>query len=131
MPPPHGHVTAEALPVALIVENPRAADKQSSKRFICERRTHLEANSSNHEITKKMRDKHYSLMWITTPVSYYLKNATKSANRIRTLAKWSKLASHTAPFISFGPPGYFWKLPAIVEAIEDLHSQRVIYVTLA
>ena len=55
---------------ALVIEDVRSAEVQLRKRnWSCDRLTHSEALSDSQGLTAKMRNKEYSLLWISTPAN--------------------------------------------------------------
>ena len=118
----HGNVNLS------LVEDVRSAETiLKARNYECERLTHNEAHSWNHEITRKISDKAYSMMWISTPADWHCRHR-KATAKMSTLAKWMKLAAAAGTLlIVFGLPGYFWKIPEIDETIKDtgLHFHTI------
>ena len=110
------------------MEDVRSAEVYLKKQNIdCDRLTHTEALSNNHEITKKLRDEEYTVLWISTPEDWHCKQQ-KSTPKMRNLAKWIKMAITSGLLVMiFGIPGYFWKLAEIKETIKeaDMKEHRI------
>ena len=115
----HGNLNA-SLPKVLIVEDVRSAETiLKARNYECERVTHNEAHSWNHEITRKISERVYSMMWISTPADWHCRHR-KATAKMSILAKWMKLAAAAGTLlIVFGLPGYFWKIPEIDETIKE------------
>ena len=101
----HGNVNASSLsetvshgnvnlsPKILIVEDVRSAETiLKAHNYECERVTHNEAHSWSHEITRKISDKAYSMMWISTPADWHCRHR-KATAKMSTLAKWNEARS--------------------------------------
>ena len=73
----------------------------------CDRVTHSEALSENHDITEELRNREYDALDINTPADWHIKHQ-KARPKMKTLAKWIKLAcTLQILLIIFGMPGYF------------------------
>ena len=107
---------------ALVIEDVRSAEKHFRKHGVeCDRLTHTEALSGNHEITKKLKDMEYNVLWISTPEDWHCRHQ-KAVPKMRNLVKWITLAITSNMLVMlFGIPGYFWKLAEIKEAVQE-HS---------
>ena len=81
--------------------------------------TNSEALSSNHAITEKLRNREYSVMWISTPADWHCKHQ-KARPKMRNITKWIKLSVSTGLLVMiFGLPGFFWNTPEVKEAIPE------------
>ena len=69
----------------------------------------------------------YTMLWVSTPSDWYVRTPGKRAGphyqRIRNLMVKARAMRMTIVLV--GPPGYFWKLARIRDAIEDLGLQTM------
>ena len=95
---------------ALVIEDVRSAKIHlNARHYDCERMTHSEALSSNHAITEKLRNREYSVLWISTPADWHYK--------MLNITKWIKLSDSTGLLVMiFGLLGFFEKID---EAIQE------------
>ena len=76
----------------LILEDVRPAETHlKARHYDCDRMTHSEALSSNHAITEKLRNREYSVLWISTPADWHCKHQ-KARPKMRNITKWIKLS---------------------------------------
>ena len=114
---------------ALVIEDIRTASAELRTRgYICDRITHTEVMTS--EGTKYLGgllSGDYKMLWVATPSDWYVRLPGKRAGphyqRIQNIMV--KARAMRMSIVLMGPPGYFWKLGPIRDAIEDLGMQTM------
>ena len=108
---------------ALIVEDTRQADEVLTEcGYACSRVTHNEVLSSRGtELTNKLLNGEYSLLWVSTPQDHSVRiHTTKKTPHWQRIQQWiQKACILGAMVIVFGQPGFLWNLSAIQEAFQQ------------
>jgi len=108
---------------ALVIEDVRAADIALQEcGLTTDRITHNELiSSAGDEYTGKIMHGNYDLLWITTPSDWFVRaaNAKTGAHwkRVHNLICKSMLLGML--FVLFGPPGYMWKVPNLIDTFKE------------
>ena len=109
---------------ALVIEDVRSAKIHlNARHYDCDRMTHSEALSSNHAITEKLRNREYSVPWISTPADWHYKRK-KSRSKMLNITKWMKLSDSTGLLVMiFGLLGFFWNIEESHPGMQDERTQ--------
>ena len=117
----------------MIVEDVRQADMALKEYgMTSDRITHHEVMSSaGTEHTGKLLKGDYTMLWISTPCDYSTRLPTaKQASHWQRLQNWIKKACVLGMVVvMFGQPGFLWKIPSIMETIQE-HNMCVVRMRL-